>query len=157
VAYGKVWQEKYAIARTSSRLWDNPLFDVSAPVDDMTIDDQQSYNASYPERVSDLIDQLVTIDLRQGLDGNIDTNLLTENSDALCKHDLFDMIITKKMEITQSERVLESLRKVNSLLRGFISSERNVRSRLKVTYILAGAAENQLEYCIHMLSGRYSF
>jgi len=110
-------------------------------------------NTSYPERVSDLIDNLVEIDQTTGLKDNLDYVLLTENSDALCKYETYDIVMSQKFETSsRSGPLSQSLQRVDSLLRGFISSERNVRSRLKVTYLLAGATSSNLEYCVEMLA-----
>lgn len=112
---------------------------------------QKDTQNPYHTQLDTLIDQLVEYDVAGNLQSGLDDNILTDHSDLLCKENVYDTVIMKKFESVQNDKTLESLRKIDSLLRGFISSETSVRSRLKVSYLVAGTCSNKLEYCVKML------
>lgn len=103
--------------------------------------------------------------------------LLSNRSHILCRHNLFEEVMRRRLENVETERVqypfpvslelnknegevhkenllkeLNSLKRVDSFLSGYVSSERKTRARLKVNYILAGAEIGQTREAIRLLS-----
>jgi len=60
-------------------------------------------------------------------------------------------------DLLQSSASMDDTRKIEQvdvIIRGFVLSERKVRSRQKMNYILAGASTNRLDSAIRTLSER---
>ncbi len=77
--------------------------------------------------------------------------VIVDNAHVLAKGRLYESVIAKKLN---GNSTVTHVDQVDSLLRGFVTSERKRRSRLKVDYLLAGAASQRLEDGVKMLVDR---
>ena len=99
------------------------------------------------ENISSIIDALAR-------SKNIDPKMLIENAHVLSKGHMYEEVIKSKLEKAQNADDTLALKRVDALLKGFLSSERKQRSRLKINYILAGANTHRLDEAIQLLSER---
>lgn len=79
---------------------------------------------------------------------------LTERSYILCKGRIYESIMDDLLQSSVSMDETKRIEQVDVILRGFVLSERKVRSRQKMNYILAGASSNRLDSAIRTLAER---
>ena len=76
---------------------------------------------------------------------------LMESAYLFAKGDLYDRVMDTRANDCASAAENTRLTHVDSFLRGIIQSEKRARARLKVNYILAGAASNRIDEAVAML------
>ena len=79
---------------------------------------------------------------------------LMERSYILCKGRIYESIMDDLLQSSASMDDTRKIEQVDVIIRGFVLSERKVRSRQKMNYILAGASTNRLDSAIRTLSER---
>lgn len=79
---------------------------------------------------------------------------LTERSYILCKGRIYESIMDDLLQSSISMDEIKRIEQIDVILRGFVLSERKVRSRQKMNYILAGASTNRLDSAIRTLAER---
>ena len=79
---------------------------------------------------------------------------LMERSYILCKGRIYESIMDDLLQSSASMDDTRRIEQVDVILRGFVLSERKVRSRQKMNYILAGASSNRLDSAIRTLAER---
>ena len=107
-------------------------------------------------KVAGIIDLVTEHTCKYGFPNNIDPSILVENAHVLAKSGVYEQLIAESIEQARGEKHLDSLRKVDAFLRGFIQTERKQRARIKVKYILAGAESNRADEAIQMLVHRWA-
>lgn len=85
----------------------------------------------------------------------INPSILSEYAHLLAKGRLFERVIEEKIASCSNLDEVRIIEEVSDTLQGFISAERKSRSRLKISYILAGAFSDRLEDAVSVLSERY--
>lgn len=85
---------------------------------------------------------------------DVDPTIFTENAHILCRGRLYEDVISNLIASAKSEQVSQHLQRIDALIRGFLSSERKSRSRLKVNYLLAAASEKLFDDAMEALSAR---
>ena len=76
---------------------------------------------------------------------------LTESAHILTNGRLYEQVIGEFLEASTSADIMYYVEQVDQFMSSFISAERKKRSRLKLNYILAGAAESRLDDTIKLL------
>lgn len=127
----------------------NVLTSVGPEADDTT---PSKVLRSVTEDINSVIDQILAYYKTAGSLDKLDPSILTENAHILCKSNLYEGIIKKRVETAGSAENSTDLQRVDALMRGFISSERKARARMKVNYMLAGASSERFEEAITLLS-----
>lgn len=82
----------------------------------------------------------------------IDPLLLTENDHILSKSLVYEEAIAELLNSCESPSSVAQLEAIDSVIRSFVISTRKARSKLKVTYLLAGASSSRLEEAVELLS-----
>jgi len=110
---------------------------------------------SIRDEISAVIDQMLLI--RSSPDGfrSLSPRLLMDNSHILTKGRLYEEAITHRLTHAVNSSQIKDLETVDAFLKGFITSERKARARLKLNYVLAGASSQRLDESIELLSDRY--
>jgi hypothetical protein len=106
---------------------------------------------SIQEEIKDFVRSIVA--LKGGVNA-VDPSILTDTAHILSKGRYYEVAIEDIVRECVTAGQVAKVEAVDAFLRGFIVSERKQRSRLKLNYILAGAASNRLEESITMLADR---
>lgn len=116
-------------------------------------EEEESDEMTIHEEINEIINILVAID-EMGEINNLKPSFLTERAHFLCNGKKYEEVYQARLkEDCLTPEQLERLQRVHSLLSGFISSEKKLRSRLKVNYILACILDKQmLEEAVKTLS-----
>jgi hypothetical protein len=109
---------------------------------------------SIRDEISAVIDQMLVI--RRSSDGfrSVSPRVLMDNSHILTKGRLYEEAITHRLTHAVNSSQIRDLESVDAFLKGFITSERKARARLKLNYVLAGASSQRLDESIQLLSDR---
>lgn len=83
---------------------------------------------------------------------SVNPTVLIENSYLLSKVGFYEEIMEEHLNACSTLEEVLRIEKVDVFLRKFISSERKSRSRLKINYLMAGAATNRFEEAVQTLS-----
>jgi hypothetical protein len=83
----------------------------------------------------------------------LDPRLLVDNSHVLAKGTLYEDVVRELM-LSAAVDDRAHIHAADAFLKGFVSSERKKRLKLKVNYILAGAQSKRLDEAIDLLSER---
>jgi hypothetical protein len=104
--------------------------------------------------VKPLIDKLIDIELNPELTKTSFQQLLNDNSHILCRSRYYeDAVDSIKLECNDKLR-LETLETIDSNIRDFIVTERKVRARNKINYLIVAASLEKLDYAISNLYER---
>lgn len=114
-------------------------------------DEEYSEFRSIKEEITDIIRALASV--KGGINA-IDPSILTESAHVLAKGRYYEVAMEEIIRDCSTAEEVAKVEALDAFLRGFIISERKQRSRLKLNYILAGAASNRLEESIAMLVER---
>ena len=109
---------------------------------------------SIRDEISAVIDQMLVV--RRSSDGfrSLSPRVLMDNSHILTKGRLYEEAITHRLTHAVNSSQIRDLESVDAFLKGFITSERKARARLKLNYVLAGASSQRLDESIQLLSDR---
>lgn len=83
--------------------------------------------------------------------GAVNPTLLLDRAHLLVKGRLYEKIMKRRIEGSETPEQAARLESVDRFLHGFVQAERKSRSRLKVNYIMAGAASGRLDDSIELL------
>ena len=112
--------------------------------------------SSMKEEINYIIDDIIEKGRNSKDLLSLDPTILLENSHIITKGRLYEEVMLDKMKETSNLHDTKELERVDALLKGFITTERKARARMKMNYMLAGAGTNRLEEAIQLLSDRYS-
>ena len=85
-------------------------------------------------------------------DMTVDTKILLDNAHILVQNYVYEQAMEELLDGCDSKEAVSVLERLDGVVRSFIQSERKSRCRLKVNYLINGAASNRLEEAILMLS-----
>jgi hypothetical protein len=129
--------------------------------------------------IGSMVEQILGFARSTGNINALDPRILTENSHVITKGRLYEEVMASRVEAATDRQEVMELERVDAFLKGFITSERKSRARLKVcitiidtiilyihtndvyiydtytpkvNYILAGASSQRLDESIMMLS-----
>jgi len=121
--------------------------------DDINSDESNGY-VSIKDEVSSLLEHFVELD-RAGDSSDMMRELsskLTEHAHLFAKGDIYETVLQERATACSTEAETARVGRVDTLVRGFIQSERKARARLKVNYVLAGAASDRIDEAVTMLA-----
>eukprot|EP01041_Mallomonas_annulata_P003220 gene3220-6365_t len=108
---------------------------------------------TFREEIDNMIDSFLKPDISTGLPKvNVDPRVLMENAHILVKGRIYEEVIEQRINDKLNAAEIDAIKELDNSLRGFISTERKARARLKLNYILEGATSNRLEDAIRTLS-----
>lgn len=90
--------------------------------------------------------------VNQGSTTTPDPSLLLENAYLLSKGRLYESCMRDLVGQCGTAQEVKAAERLDTYLRGFILSERKSRARLKLNYIMAGAASNRLDQAVVLLA-----
>lgn len=79
---------------------------------------------------------------------------LLDNAHLLSRGRLYELGVQELLNGCASVRETKALERVDAAMRGFVLSERKARSRLKLNYVMAGAASGRVDAAIELLAER---
>lgn len=134
----------------------SPLFSVVAGQEQgQTQGQAQGQGQGQVSTVEEEIDEVVGIYTAaeaspEGI-GAVNPTLLLDTAHFLVKGRLYEKVMKRRIEGSETPEQAARLESVDRFLHGFVQAERKSRSRLKVNYIMAGAASGRLDDSIELL------
>jgi hypothetical protein len=110
---------------------------------------------SIKTEIGSMLEQMLGFGRSTGNINALDPRILTENAHVITKGRLYEEVMSSRVEAAADRQEVQELERADAFLKGFITSERKSRARMKVNYILAGAGSQRLEESIMMLSERW--
>jgi len=107
---------------------------------------------SIKTEIGSMLEQILGFGRSTGNINALDPRILTENAHVITKGRLYEEVMSSRVEAAADRQEVQELERADAFLKGFITSERKSRARMKVNYILAGAGSQRLEESILMLS-----
>jgi len=104
------------------------------------------------ESDKEVVYRVVSAALSVGDPSMIDPQMLTENDHILTKNTVYEDAMSELLNSCESPSSVAALEAVDSVLRSFIVSTRKARSKLKVSYLLAGASSSRVDEAVEMLA-----
>lgn len=142
------------LAHQGSRNSDDDTSYPSPPEESATENDETMSSTSDRTLILSIITRIAESYLPNKSFDDLDPTIFTENAHILCRGRLYEDIISNLIASAKSEQVSQHLQRIDALIRGFLSSERKSRSRLKVNYLLAAASEELFDDAMAALSAR---
>lgn len=142
------------LANQGSGSSDHKISDSAQLEDSTTIDDGTMSSTSDRTLILSIITRIAESYLQNNSFDDIDPTIFTENAHILCRGRLYEDVISNLIASAKSEQASQHLQRIDALIRGFLSSERKSRSRLKVNYLLAAASEELFDDAMEALSAR---
>ena len=119
--------------------------------DELDKTDQTNLRDSIINEISEVIQVYMSLPHKTPLE-TVSPTLLIEKSYLLTKSGFYEEIMEEYLNQCDTLEEVEHLEKVDTYLRRFISNERKSRSRMKLNYLMAGAASSRFEEAVQMLS-----
>ena len=113
--------------------------------------DQTNLRDSILNEISEVLQAYMSLPHKTPLE-TVSPTLLIEKSYLLTKSGFYEEIMEEYLNQCNTLEEVEHLEKVDTYLRRFISNERKSRSRMKLNYLMAGAASSRFEEAVQMLS-----
>eukprot|EP01033_Poteriospumella_lacustris_P008179 gene8179-5893_t len=107
------------------------MSDSSLPEDSATENGETMSSTSDRTLILSVITRIAESYLHNKSFDDLDPTILTENAHILCRGRLYEDIISNLIASAKTEQVSQHLQRIDALIRGFLSSERKSRSRLK--------------------------
>jgi hypothetical protein len=106
------------------------------------------------EELTLLMDEFIELDRASDNSAMMATlsSKLMDNAHLFSKADIYETMVEARALTCTTEAETARVGRVDALIRGFIQSERKARARLKVNYILAGAASDRIDDAMAMLA-----
>lgn len=142
------------LAHQGSGNSDDDMSDSSLPEESATENGESMSSTSDRTLILSVITRIAESYLHNKSFDDLDPTIFTENAHILCRGRLYEDIISNLIASAKTEQVSQHLQRIDALIRGFLSSERKSRSRLKVNYLLAAASEELFDDAMAALSAR---
>jgi len=103
--------------------------------------------------VTNILDNWISSELSKDFK-EYNMTFIEENSPLITKKRYFEEYLENKIQTPIADKDVENMKNLVKFLKSYIASERKVRARLKLKYIIVGSIEEKLDYCFDMLRDR---
>lgn len=111
-------------------------------------------NKSIKEEIKEIVNMYIKTPSTIPLE-TVNPTVLLEYSHIITKPGYYEEVMEDKLDECDTLEEIVQLEKVDLFLRKFIQTERKMRARLKLKYLMVGASTGRFEEAIQLLSDRY--